>query len=105
LKKANVQIIEEHKVVKILPMSIVIENNLNQQSELEVDHVVFSMGTESYNPLEELYRNYFDNVFVIGDAINPGSITNAIKDGFEKSYVLESIVISKNKAKDMAGAV
>lgn len=105
LKKANVQIKENHKIVKILPMSIVIENNLNQQSELEVDHVVFSMGTESYNPLEELYRNYFDNVFVIGDAINPGSITNAIKDGFEKSYVLESIVINKNKVKDMAGAV
>jgi 2,4-dienoyl-CoA reductase-like NADH-dependent reductase (Old Yellow Enzyme family)/thioredoxin reductase len=95
LKKANVKIIEEHKVVKILPASVVIEDSLKQPCEIEVDHVLFSMGTQSYNPLEELCREHFDNVFVIGDAINPGSITNAIKDCFEKSYVLESLVIKK----------
>ncbi|MCM3690702.1 FAD-dependent oxidoreductase [Neobacillus niacini] len=94
LKKANVDIIEDHKIVRILSNSIMIENS-EEQREIKVDHVVFSMGTESVNPLEELYSQHFDNIFVIGDAINPGSITNAIKDGFEKSYVLESLVINK----------
>lgn len=99
LKKANVEIIEEHKVIRILPNSIIIKDNLEQKREIMVDHVVFSMGTQSYNPLEEMYSKHFDNVFVIGDAINPGSITNAIKDGFEKSYVLESLVIHNNESK------
>lgn len=105
LQKANVKIIEEHSVISILPASVIIEDRLKQQHELEVDHVVFSMGTQSYNPLEELYRDHFDNVFVIGDAINPGSITNAIKDGFEKSYVLESIVIKKDKVNALVGSL
>ncbi|MFP7296660.1 FAD-dependent oxidoreductase [Neobacillus niacini] len=103
LRKANVEIVEGHKVIRILPASIVIEDK-GEQHELFVDHVVFSMGTESYNPLEELYSQHFDNVFVIGDAINPGSITNAIKDGFEKSYVLESLIINKDKVKELVEA-
>ncbi|MDM5327148.1 FAD-dependent oxidoreductase [Neobacillus sp. CF12] len=99
LKKANVEIIENHKVANILPHSMMIMNSLDEQREIIVDHVVFSMGTESFNPLEEMYSQHFDNVFVIGDAINPGSITNAIKDGFEKSYVLESLVIQNKESK------
>ena len=37
------------------------------------------MGTESYNPLAVSYNQVFDNVFVIGDADIPGTITNAIE--------------------------
>ncbi|WP_040209272.1 oxidoreductase [Neobacillus jeddahensis] len=96
LKKASVEIIEGHLVRKIQPNSVIVEEELSGNlREVDVDHVVFSMGTESFNPLEELYRSHFENVFVIGDAINPGSITNAIKDGFEKAFVLESIVTKK----------
>jgi 2,4-dienoyl-CoA reductase-like NADH-dependent reductase (Old Yellow Enzyme family)/thioredoxin reductase len=102
LKKANVEIIEGHKVAKILANSVLIEDKLSaSQLEIEVDHVLFSMGTESYNPLEESYLNHFDNVFVIGDAINPGSITNAIKDGFEKAFVIESLVTKKEASKEL----
>ncbi|MEH7245947.1 hypothetical protein V7114_04040 [Neobacillus niacini] len=101
LKKANVEVIEDHHVIKISPNSIIIENEYNQQREIVLDHVVFSMGTQSFNPLEESYRKHFNNVFVIGDAINPGSITNAIKDGFEKAYVLESLIIKKESAKEL----
>lgn len=101
LKKANVEVIEGHHVIKISPNSIIFENEYNQQREIVLDHVVFSMGTQSFNPLEESYRNHFNNVLVIGDAINPGSITNAIKDGFEKAYVLESLIIKKESAKEL----
>ncbi|WP_342431615.1 NAD(P)/FAD-dependent oxidoreductase [Neobacillus sp. FSL H8-0543] len=101
LKKANVEVIEGHQVAKILSNSVLVEDEFGKQSELEVDHVVFSMGTQSYNPLEELFLKNFDNVFVIGDAINPGSITNAIKDGFEKAFVLESIVTKKETSEEL----
>lgn len=97
LKSLNVEIIEGHQVVRILPNAVITAaERSGEQVELETDYVVFSMGTQSHNPLEESYRKEFPNVFVIGDAINPGSITHAIKDGFEKAFVLESLV--KNKA-------
>ncbi|WP_147534617.1 NAD(P)/FAD-dependent oxidoreductase [Bacillus marasmi] len=95
LKNENVNIIEGKEVVEIHPQSVIVSDENGQHSEINLDYFVFSMGTESYNPLEELYKQHFENVFVIGDAINPGSITNAIKDGFEHAYVLESIVTNK----------
>jgi NADPH-dependent 2,4-dienoyl-CoA reductase/sulfur reductase-like enzyme len=102
LKKANVEIIEGKKVAKILANSIIVEDELStSQLELEVDHVVLSMGTEAYNPLEESYRKHFHNVYVIGDANNPGSITDAIKDGFEKAFVIESLVLKKDEAEEL----
>jgi len=102
LKKANVEIVGEQKVVKILPDSVLIEEPITgKQLELATDYVVFSLGTESYNPLEAVYKQHFENVFVIGDAINPGSISNAIKDGFEQSFVLESLVTAKKAGKEL----
>ncbi len=100
LIKEDVKLIEGQTVVKILPNTVIIEDDeTGNQIELELDYFVFSMGTEAYNPLEELFQQHFDNVFVIGDAINPGSITNAIKDGFEKAFVLEDIVTTRVKEK------
>ncbi len=92
---SGVEIISDHKVDAVRQEGILISDQVGKLKKLNVDHVVFSMGTESYNPLEKLYRQHFDNVFVIGDAINPGSITNTIRDGFEKAYVLESIALHK----------
>lgn len=97
LKKANIDIITDQRVAKILPNSIIVEDGKSgNQRVIDVDHVVFSMGTQAYNPLEESYQNHFDNVFVLGDAENPGSITNAIKEGFEKAFVIESLVTNKH---------
>ncbi|MGX6445074.1 oxidoreductase [Neobacillus sp. K501] len=93
LKKANVEVMEGQKVKRIQSNSILFEGEV----DMEVDHVVFSMGTEAYNPLEKTFLNHFENVFVIGDANDPGSISNAIKDGFEKAYVIESLVTHKEK--------
>ncbi|SEN37913.1 2,4-dienoyl-CoA reductase [Mesobacillus persicus] len=95
MKNAGVEIVTDKNVAEVRPNSVVVEDELGISSELAVDHVVFAMGTESYNPLEASYREHFDNVFVIGDAINPGSITNAIRDGFEKAYVIEDLVVKK----------
>jgi 2,4-dienoyl-CoA reductase-like NADH-dependent reductase (Old Yellow Enzyme family)/NADPH-dependent glutamate synthase beta subunit-like oxidoreductase len=101
LSTAGVKIIEDHKVSAVRLDGMLITNEAGEQIELAADHVVFSMGTESFNPLEEAYRNHFDNVFVIGDAINPGSITHAMRDGFEKAYVLEDIAVNKKAAAEL----
>lgn len=92
LKGKQVEIIEGQTITAVRPDSILYETKDGSIKEYETDYVVIAMGTESYNPLEETFRQHFENVFVIGDAIIPGAITHAIKDGFEKAYVLESIV-------------
>lgn len=98
LQGQGVKVITDHTVEEIRSRSVLLHSEDQQQMELELDHFVFSMGTEVYNPLEESYREHFDNLFVIGDAVNPGSIVNAIKDGFEKAYVIEDIVVEKKQA-------
>ena len=97
LQKSNVKIITDHRVTEIQPGAVMIEDPaLGEQREVVMDNVVIAMGTQAYNPLEELYRLHFDNVFVIGDAVNhPGSLSTAVKDGFELAYVLESQVCEK----------
>lgn len=100
LKKANVTILTDHRVMEIQPCAVMIENpETGEQRSIEMDNVVIAMGTQAYNSLEESYRENFDNVFVIGDAVNhPGSLSTAVKDGFELAYVLESLVREKDAA-------
>lgn len=96
IRKANGQVVTGHVLTEILLDGIIVEDvETGDYSELGIDYLVFSMGTEAFNPLEESYHAHFENVFVIGDAETPGSITHAIKDGFEKAMVIESLVMSR----------
>lgn len=89
LRNADVLIIKDHKLAEIKSNAVMIEDEAaGTQKEILVDQVVISMGTESFNPLEESYRQHFDNVFVIGDAENPSSLTHAVKGAFEIAHVL-----------------
>lgn len=101
LAKTSVELMPNHKLLKIHPNSITVEDVTSQHEvALEIDHVVMAMGVRPYNPLEEPLKEQVDNVIVIGDAERPDNIAKAIKDGFEKAFVIESLV--KTKAKDLA---
>lgn len=93
LQQANVNIVTDHKLEKILPSSVIVEDLASGiQSELESEYVIVAMGVEAYNPLENLLKGCMENVFVLGDAAGYGSLGDATREGFEKAYVLESIV-------------
>ncbi|WP_042355711.1 FAD-dependent oxidoreductase [Bacillus rubiinfantis] len=92
LKTKQVDILEDCKIKRIQEKAIILEDQAGNTQELTVDDIVLSMGTESYNPLEKELREQMERVFVLGDAILPGAIGDAIKDGFEKAYVLETLV-------------
>lgn len=93
LKSRNVEIITEHKVCKILPNSLEVEDKKSGlKKAIEVDQVVIAMGVQAYNPLEESLRKQCKNVFVIGDAAGYASLADAVRGGFETAYVIESIV-------------
>jgi 2,4-dienoyl-CoA reductase-like NADH-dependent reductase (Old Yellow Enzyme family)/thioredoxin reductase len=93
LEQANVKVITDHKLVRILPDSVIVEETASaKQSEFESEYVIVAMGVEAYNPLEKILKNEIENVFVLGDAAGYGSLGDATREGFEKAYLLESIV-------------
>ena len=94
LENLNVKIITDHKVSKIVPNGLMIEEKESgKQTKVEVDQVIIAMGVTAYNPLEESFRKHFDHVFVIGDAAGHTSLSDATKGGFETAFVLESLVM------------
>ena len=98
LKQENVDIVTNHKLVKILSDSIIVEDLVSgKHSEIESEYIIVAMGVEAYNPLEKTLRDQMENVFVLGDAAGYGSLSEATRDGFEKAYVLESIVTHKRE--------
>lgn len=93
LKQVNVNIVTDHKLERILPDRVIIQDlGSGKQSEIESEYVIVAMGVEAYNPLEEALREQMKNVFVLGDAAGFSSLGEATRDGFEKAYSLESIV-------------
>ena len=92
LEKLNVEIITDHRVDKILPNGILLKDESDLQKELDVDQVVIAMGVKAYNPLEEILKQYFDHVFVIGDAAGSATLAEATRGGFETAYRIESLV-------------
>jgi 2,4-dienoyl-CoA reductase-like NADH-dependent reductase (Old Yellow Enzyme family)/NADPH-dependent 2,4-dienoyl-CoA reductase/sulfur reductase-like enzyme len=93
LKQVNVNIVTDHKLERILPNSVIVEDLVSgKQSEIKSEYVIVAMGVEAYNPLENTLREQMDNVFVIGDAAGYSSLGDATRDGFEKAYLLEYIV-------------
>lgn len=95
LKALQVEVITDHKLVKILPESVVVEDAAGKQMVIDSEYVIIAMGIVAYNPLEKALKEKMDNVFVLGDALGYGSLGEAVRGGFENAYVLEDIVINK----------
>lgn len=99
LKNLNVQLIENHEVQRIMEDGLLVKNQgTGEQTKIEVDYVVFALGIESYNPLEESLREVFEHVFVIGDAAGHTSLAEATHGGFKTAYNLEYLVRNKKKS-------
>ena len=78
LKKVNVNIVTDHKLVKILSDRVIVKDLVSgKHSELESEYIVVAMGVEAYNPLEETVREQMENVFVLGDAAGYASLGDA----------------------------
>ncbi len=79
-KKVN--IMARHKVKKITDAGVVAEDPDKKEVVIPADYVIVAFGAVSYNPLEEEVRKKFKNCFVIGDAVKPRKIMDAVSEGF-----------------------
>ena len=89
LKKLDVDIITDHKVDKVVENGLlIVDTQSGLQKEIAVDQVVVAMGVTAYNPLEEILKADFENVYVIGDAAGYATLADATRGGFETAYNL-----------------
>lgn len=89
LNKYQVNIMTEHRITSIGENEVTLsEVNLGNQKHIEADHVVLSIGVKPRTGLLEQLKQEFSNVSVIGDAHKSGRISDAVREGFEKSYIL-----------------
>ena len=69
-------------------------NFLKQTLNMDADRVVICLGVRSDNVLYREIKNSFDTVFLIGDAVVPRRIGDAIREGYEKAVLLEKSGLS-----------
>lgn len=90
LKNYNVQVITSHKVASIESESVTVVNvKSGKPQSFSADHVVLSLGVKSHRGLlAQLEEAFPGKVRVVGDSSKAGKVSDAIREGFEKSFVL-----------------
>ncbi len=83
LKEHGVEWIVNATVKKILPESVIYEQNGSEYTCSGYDTIVLALGVKANNPLEEAARALGKQVFVIGDAAQPGPANKATEAALE----------------------
>ncbi|KPA13275.1 NADH oxidase [Candidatus Magnetomorum sp. HK-1] len=87
LSTSKTQFLTGYKLVEILEKDIVLENtHTGLKEKHKIDNVVFSVGMKKNDDIKHILDEYFDNVFIIGDARKVGRIASATRDGFDLGF-------------------
>lgn len=87
-KQYEPELIAGHKLMAIEEQGVLVMNQeTSQTSFIEADTVVLALGVTPRKELVDEFRKAFPNAHVIGDANSAGSIQEAIRDGFQESFV------------------
>ncbi len=85
-EKENVNILVNYTVQRITEDGVAAVTCEDESVMVPADFVIVAFGAVPYNPLEEDARKMFSNVSVIGDAVKPKKIRDAVVDGFFVGY-------------------
>lgn len=89
LNAHGTKFLTSHKLMKVAETSVELLNlKTNETIIIPTDKVVLSLGIRSNNAIAKELEDHFLIVKVIGDAEKPGRIAEAVRQGFEKSYIL-----------------
>lgn len=81
-EKQNVRIMTNHTVRRITGEGVLAISCDGREVLIPADYVIVAFGAVPYNPLEEEVRKKINEVYVIGDAVQPKKIRDAVADGF-----------------------
>lgn len=89
LIESKVTIHTGHRLKEIGEQAIVVERlATGEQVTIPVDRVVISLGVRANNALYAEMAQRHPATFLLGDALAPRKIAYAIRDGFEKAFLL-----------------
>jgi len=83
LEQAGITLLTSTKVVEITADGAVVERGGHRQAVRDIDTIVLAAGARSANPLACALEPLAPEVYLIGDAKNPGSAMDAIAAGME----------------------
>lgn len=83
LKEHGVEWIVNATVKKILPDGVIYEQDGREYTCSGYDTIVLALGVRAHNPLEEAVRALGKQVFVIGDAAQPGPANKATEGALD----------------------
>lgn len=83
VKKLNIQVFTEAKPLSIESGSVKIQDKDGNEQDLPADVVILAGPLKSRQGLTSELEYFCDELYVIGDAVVPRSLYNAIQDGFK----------------------
>ncbi|MCL1632757.1 NAD(P)/FAD-dependent oxidoreductase [Sporolactobacillus sp. CPB3-1] len=88
LKKGGVKYMTGRRLVSINDHTVTTVQKNNVREIIAADAVILSLGVKSHNKLAKELMETLPNVKIIGDAVKPGRIADAIHSGFQKARAL-----------------
>ncbi len=87
LRRLGVNIMDETKVVEVNEEGVLVDKD-GEETLLFADTVVLAVGAASVNKLAAELTGLNSNLHIIGDALKPRKITEAIREGFDLALTL-----------------
>ncbi len=82
IRRLGIKVMDQCTVREITEKGVLIEKD-GEESLLPADTVVLAIGAVANNPLEESLKGRVNELHVIGDALKPRKLTEAIREGFD----------------------
>ena len=89
LKQSGVDVNINTKVLEVTDSAVKVQRKDGTEEWLEgFDHIIFGLGSRSYDPFSEALKDVVPEVYTIGDAVRARQASYAMWEGFEAAYEL-----------------
>ncbi len=82
IRRMGIRVMDQYTVKEVTEKGVLVEK-AGEETFLPADTVVMAIGAVANNPLEEMLRDKVKELHVIGDALKPRKLTEAIREGFD----------------------
>ena len=82
IRRLGIRVMDQYMVKEINRDGVLVEKD-DEETLLPADTVVLAIGAAANNPLQEGLEGKVKELHVIGDAVKPRKLTEAIREGFD----------------------
>lgn len=88
IKTLGVTSLAKTKVVEVKKDGVLVENEAGEQSLVPADTVVLAIGSKSQNELYNELQDKVQKLNLIGDAVKPAFILDAVRSAYDAAHIL-----------------